>query len=41
MDIYQIWITYNKPWSEREIYFWCVILVVTAVAMAFCVYKKR
>lgn len=41
MDIYQIWITYNKSWSEREICFWCVILAVTAVAMAFCVYRKK
>ncbi len=29
MDIYQIWTTYNKPWSRREIAAFSVILIFT------------
>ncbi len=35
MDIYQIWITHNRPWSEKEIVFCLTILLLCA----FCVIK--
>lgn len=41
MDIYQIWTTYNKPWSKREIICFLIILLITLVGTLYCVYKKK
>lgn len=41
MDIYQIWSTYNKKWSKYEILAFSVILLLTVIIMAYCLWKKK
>ena len=41
MDIYQIWTTYNKKWSKYEILAFSVILLLTVIIMAYCLWKKK
>ena len=41
MDLYQLWATYNKPWSKNEICFFGMILVFTIAIMIFYVHKKK
>lgn len=41
MDIYQIWTTYNKPWSRREIAAFSVILIFTIIGILFGLSKKK
>lgn len=41
MDFYQLWATYNKPWSKNEICFFGMILVFTIAIMIFYVHKKK
>lgn len=41
MDIYQIWTTYNKPWSTREILAFSIILIVTVVLLFYHIHRKR
>lgn len=41
MDIYQIWTTYNKKWSKYEILAFSVILLLTVIIMAHCLWKKK
>lgn len=40
MDIYQIWITYNKPWSKCELCFWGVVLALTIIIVVLEVRRK-
>lgn len=40
MDIYQVWITYNKQWSKHEIITFAGILTLVCIVMAVCVYRK-
>lgn len=39
--IYQIWTTYNKKWSKYEILAFSVILLLTVIIMAYCLWKKK
>ena len=41
MDLYQLWTTYNKPWSQNEIYFMGMVLVFTIGIMIFYVHAKK
>lgn len=41
MDIYQIWTIYNKKWSKYEILAFSVILLLTVIIMAYCLWKKK
>lgn len=41
MDIYQIWTTYNKPWSRREIAAFSVILIFTITGILLGLSKKK
>lgn len=41
MDIYQVWITYNKQWSQREILAFWGIFILACVIMSVCVYRKK
>ena len=40
MDIYQIWITYNKQWSKYEIIAFGGILILVCIALSVCVCRK-
>jgi glycopeptide antibiotics resistance protein len=41
MDIYQIWTTYNKEWSGNEIVAFSILLLMTVIVAAGCVYRKK
>lgn len=41
MDIYQIWMTYNKRWSKCEILAFSLVLLVTVMILAVCVCRKK
>lgn len=41
MDICQIWTRYNKKWSVCEIMAFSVILLLTVIIMAYCLWKKK
>lgn len=41
MDIYQIWTTYNKPWSRYEILAFVGVLILVCTALAVCVHRKK
>lgn len=41
MDIYQIFLTHNRPWSARELTCFGMIAVITAVILGRCVLYKR
>ena len=41
MDIYQVWITYNKKWSKYEILAFSVLLFLTVIVVAGCVCRKK
>ena len=41
MNIYQIWVTYNKPWSKCEICLLGVILMLTIIIVTFGVRKEK
>lgn len=41
MDIYQIWTTYNKPWSRREIAAFSIILIFTIIGILLGLSKKK
>lgn len=41
MDLYQLWTTYNKHWSQNEIYFMGMVLVFTIGIMIFYVHTKK
>lgn len=41
MDIYQIWTTYNKPWSRYEILAFTGILILVCIVMSVCVHRKK
>ena len=38
MDVYQIWTTYNKPWSKSEVFIFAVILAMVCILMSICLY---
>lgn len=41
MDIYQIIETHNRPWTEREMLAFSVIVVITVLVLAWLVYQKK
>lgn len=41
MDVYQIWITYNKKWSQYQIIVFIIILVLTVIVLEVGIYKKK
>lgn len=41
MDIYQIWTTYNPKWSEYEILVFSAVLLLTAIIIVGCIYRKK
>lgn len=41
MDLYQLWTTYNKPWSKNELCFFGMILAFTIAITLFYVHKKK
>lgn len=41
MDIYQIWTTYNKQWSECEMRIFVGIFLLVGIIMAVCIYRKK
>lgn len=41
MDIYQIWIAYNNPWSSREILFFSGILIFTVIVVSYYIRKEK
>ena len=41
MDIYQIWITYNKQWSQREILAFVGVLILVCVIVLVSMYRKK
>ena len=41
MDIYQIWTTYNKPWSRCEVFIFAVILAMVCILMSICLYRHK
>ena len=40
MDIYQILITHNRPWSFREILAFTILFFITSVVL-LCLYKAK
>lgn len=41
MDIYQIWITYNKQWSQREILAFVGVLILVCVIVLVSMYREK
>lgn len=41
MDIYQIFLTHNRPWSVRELVCFGIVVVVVATILGRCVQHKK
>lgn len=41
MDLYQIFVTHNRPWTIREIFCFSVIFIIAAAVSCYLLYQKK
>lgn len=41
MDIYQIWTTYNPMWSEREIIYFSMLMILVMIIVVCGIWKQK